>query len=226
MPTQGHRIVLKQSGTAVLSEDAAMTQVTSSKYKITSASQNCMSPLAVVELTDNGNPVAESDYRINYLFGVVTRNTGSFTGPLLITYEYLPLHRVAEGTGITLNFSTKLIDATTCDNSVSARARATTLVDCSGTLTGLDTLMTDIDPTAETIKPFLDFMANTTRVVEVTFYTGTIFRCYANLSGVQESASTEDILKASLDFTSTDTIHEIKTSEMYRRYIGFAWDTD
>lgn len=206
MAVSGHTTVVKQTGTAVSMTTEATTSLSSSVYQITDTTKRIIDPDTALSVIDNGGAVADADVTINYLFGKITKNSGSFTGPVTITGAYLPTYAVAEAKGATINLERTLLDSTVMAAATANIERTVGLKSASGSINQLDNLRTDLDSGGTTIVPFTDFGAGTRRVLEVTLPSTLIFRAFVRFNGIDETVNVEDLLNTTLEWQSTTAI--------------------
>jgi hypothetical protein len=200
MAVAAHTTVIKQTGTAVAMTSEATSSLSASVYQITDATKRIIEPDIAITVTDNGAGVADADYTVDLLFGKVTKVSGNFTGPVLITAAYLPTYAVAEATGFEINCTAKLLETTKMAAATANRERMLGLRDASGSVSGLDTLTTDIDSGGTTLVPLTDFHAGTRRVLEVTFPGGVLFRAFVRFSEVKQGGEVDDVFKSTLNW--------------------------
>lgn|SRR5574343_6844 len=211
--------VVEQTGTSTsMTSEATTLSGGNTVAQITDASKRVLDPDTAITVTDNGSPVADDAYTVNYLFGKVTKGSGSFTGPVTITANYLPRHSEAEVTGFEVNVSAELPESTTMSATTSAKSRTLALADAQGSIQGLDNLRTDLDAGGTTIVPFTDFTAGTRRVLSITFPGGEIFRAFVRFNEVGENMEVSDLLRATLSWVATAATGTDQTEGQ-----AFAW---
>lgn len=213
--------LIEQTGTAVSMTTEATTSISSSKYQITDTSKRVIDPDTAVSVIDNGSGVADADVTINFLHGIVTKVSGSFTGPVTITASYLPRYAVAEAKAFEIETSAEILDASVMATSTTAKTRVKGLADAKGTISQLDNLRTDLDSGGTTIVPFTDFTAGTRRVLSVAFPSGEIFRAFVRFENVKEGAEVASLLNSTLSWVATAAIGTDQTEGN-----AFAFGTD
>lgn len=228
MALAGYTCSVKVSGTATaLSGEATDLSALNAVATITDKSKRVIDPSALVYVYDNGNLQTVGTYTVDYLFGVITKNTGSFTGPVVVTGYYLPILTIASATGFSLSFTANLLDESLFNSSTSHRRKMTGLLSMSGSISGLDDLRTDVDPGGATQTVLADFLAGTTRLLSVVFNdaNATAIRCWAKFKALKEDAAVDDLIKVTLEFDATaeknGSFDDASTNVM-----SFGWGAD
>lgn len=108
MAVAGYRAAVKASGTSTAMEDEPMTQLTATTAIVTNTAKRVLDPGDGVTVMEDGVPVACS---VNYLSGVVTRASGTWTGTITIFARYLPMWTLAECFGVKINMSRTELEA-------------------------------------------------------------------------------------------------------------------
>lgn len=204
MAIAGHRSAIKTVGTSTAMTSEACTSLSSAVYQITSTSRRVLDPTVAVTVNDNGSPVAAANVTIDYLFGVVTRTGGSFTGPVTVTANYLPLLDVAEGVAWSVNMSRTELDKTKMGDT--DKQFLLGLKTAEGTLELLDLPTTDLDAGAGSVK-LEDILANdTAKLLEVTLNpdgTPVYWRGWVRWTGIDLSAPLDELVKAAHKWRGT-----------------------
>lgn len=200
MAVAAHTSVLKTTGTPVAMTGEATTSISSSVYQITDTSRRIISPASALQVYDNAVPVLDTDVTIDYLFGKITKNSGSFTGPVTIDGVYIPSFAFAEVRAFEINCTNNLQETTVMAAATAERSRIAALKDCSGSMTGLDPLTTDLNPGPGTVKPREDWAGGGTTVFEVTFPGGVIFRSFVKFKDIADSANFDGLYESVLSW--------------------------
>lgn len=110
----GYVASIKQTGTATVMTDEAMSLVSGKTYRITDAAKRIISHNHTVTVEDNSVAVADADIEtIDYLFGKVTFVSGyTVTGPVTITGRYMPTTEISRANSFTLTQTAETIDET------------------------------------------------------------------------------------------------------------------
>lgn len=99
------------SGVPVALSSEACSLESGKTYRVTDSAKRVLDPDTVPVIKDNGVVVAATSYTLDYLFGRVRRNTGSWTTPVIVfSGNYLPLHKVATAKDVSLDVSCDLLD--------------------------------------------------------------------------------------------------------------------
>lgn len=203
-PIAGHRSAIKTVGTSTAMTNEACTMVSSTVYRITSTSRRVLDPTVAVTVNDNGSPVAAANVTIDYLFGTVTRTGGSFTGPVTVTANYLPLLDVAEGVAWSVSMTRTELDKTVFGNT--DKAYLLGLKTAEGTFELLDLPSTDLDAGGGTVKLEEVFGNDTAKLLEVTLNpdgTPVYWRGWVRWAGIDLSAPLDELVKASHKWRAT-----------------------
>lgn len=199
MASAAFTCAIKQTGTAVAMTGEATTNTTGNTYQVTNTAKRILDPSTAITVYDGVTPIADTSVTVDYLFGKVTLSSPP-GGAVTIDGAYLPSYSVAEAKAFELSFSKDVFESTVMAATTTSKTRTAGLKDVSGSITQLDNLLTDLDSGGTTIVPFTDFTAGTTRVLEVTFPSGTIFRAFVTFSGVAEKTSVDALLESTLSF--------------------------
>lgn len=199
MASAAFTCAIKQTGTAVAMTGEATTNTTGNTYQVTNTAKRILDPSTAITVYDGVTPIADTSVTVDYLFGKVTLSSPP-GGAVTIDGAYLPSYGVAEAKAFELSFSKDVFESTVMAATTTSKTRTAGLKDVSGSITQLDNLLTDLDSGGTTIVPFTDFTAGTTRVLEVTFPSGTIFRAFVKFSGVAEKTSVDALLESTLSF--------------------------
>src|SRR3990167_1578859 len=207
MATAAFTAVLKRTGTAVsMTGEACTLSGGDTIATVTDTTKRVLDPTVAITLYDNGTPVADTGFTVNYLFGTFTKAAGSFTGPMTVDASYLPTFAEAEINSFEVNLQADLLESTTMAAATTTKARTTGLTSASGTLGGLDTLLTDLDTGGGTMYAHSDLTAGTRRAVEITFPGGQIFRSFVFYDSAKVAGEIGDLVKDNLSWQSTTVI--------------------
>jgi hypothetical protein len=191
---------VKQTGAAVALSGEATTSLGGDVYQVTNTAKRILDPDTAITVYDGATPIADTAVTVDYLFGKVTLSSTP-AGTVTIDGAYLPSFAVAEARAFELSFTKELADSTLMASGTTSRARTALLKDCSGSISSLDNLLTDLDTG---VVPFTDQQAGTRRVLEITFPTsGQIFRAFVKFEGISQSASIDALLESTLNFQAS-----------------------
>lgn len=203
MAIAGHRSAVKTVGTSTAMTNEACTSISSTVYQITSTSRRVLDPTVAVTVNDNGSPVAAANVTIDYLFGKVTRTGGTFTGPVTVTANYLPLLDVAEVVAWSVSMSRTELDKTVMGNA--DKVFMLGLGSGEGTVEMLDLPTSDLDAGAGSVKLEDIFGNDTPKLLELTLNPDTPYywRGWVRWPGIDLSAPVDELVKASHKFRCT-----------------------
>lgn len=204
MAIAGHRSAIKTVGTSTAMTNEACTSISSTVYRITSTSRRVLDPTVAVTVNDNGSPVAAANVTIDYLFGKVTRTGGTFTGPVTVTANYLPLLDVAEGVAWSVAMSRTELDKTVMGNT--DKAFLLGLGTAEGTIELLDLPTSDLDAGAGSVKLEDIFSNDTPKLLELTINpdgTPVYWRGWVRWAGIDLSAPLDELVKAAHKWRAT-----------------------
>lgn len=193
---QGYRTAVKMSGTAVTLTSEATTSVSASVYQITDTAKRILDPATAVQVVDNGSPLADADVVVDYLFGKVTKASGSFTGPVTISGAYLPVYTVAECRAVSFEVGLKEMERSVFGAAYEqyAMGRQSFKADVDS----FDSLVTDVDTdTGGTQSIESWFTGKTAKLLEVTLNPDTpkYLRAWVLLSTLGFEANGEELQK-------------------------------
>jgi len=168
--------------------------------QIDATAKRIWDPDTAISVTDNGGAVADADFTVNYLFGKITKVSGAFTGPVVITAgNYLPRVAVLEARSFEISLARELLDVTVMGSGVASKLRIGALKDASGSVSGLASV-NGVFTTGSAVLPFADLGAGTKRVIEVTFPSAVIFRSFCKFSNAKEAAEISNLLDVTLEW--------------------------
>lgn len=184
----GYNATVYRSGAAVSMTGEACTSVSGSVYRITNSAKRVLDPASAQSVIDNGTPLSDSAVHINFATGVITKVSGSFTGPVTVTGSYLPLLAEANASSFEISADAELIDDTVMSSTTEFRSRGTLgLRDISGSVTIYDVITDDADPGGGTVTLEADFQAGTRRIFKIVFSDGTGFAAFVKLESLKEN---------------------------------------
>ena len=152
MGQAAYNTTIKISGSAVGFTGEATTDLGSNSFQITDDTKQIFDRTVTPTVYDGGVPVATTDYKIDFLFGIIDFNVAP-AGAVTIDGSYLPVSHIGGASSYTLNFNADVQD---CSNFADAsqnggyRSKTITLIDASVDLTRFDDLN----------KQFKDYLEN------------------------------------------------------------------
>lgn len=154
--------------------------------QITNTAKRILDPTATINLYDNGVLQSASSYTLNHAFGKATKISGSWTGPVTITANYLPRLELDETYSAELDLAREaLVD--TVFKSAAYQTCILGLFSAAITLKMRQQPNKDFDPGAGSLKMETWLTSEQFKVVEVEYSDGTIFRAYARANNVKHS---------------------------------------
>lgn len=203
MPIAGHRSRLKTHGDAVAVTGEACTLDSSTLAHITNAARRVIDPTAAVAVYDNAVLVAATSYTFDYLFGKVTRTTGTFTGPVTVDASYLPMLEVAEVTAWKVNQGRTELDKTKMGDT--DKSFLLGLKQADGDAELFDLPSSDLDSGAGSVVVETLFGAGASKLLELTLNpdTGVYWRGWIRWVGVDLSAPLDELVKVAHKWKST-----------------------
>lgn len=180
---------------------------------ITAAAKRIIDPDTALVVYDNAVPV--TDYTVNLLFGVITKNSGSFGGPVTVDGAYLPRLELDECVACSLAQSRDAIDVTVMGAN-NWRKRIMGLASAGATVDVIANPHKDYDGGAGAL--ILEDVADAgdMLVLEVSCPGAGVFRMFARLEDVTRTAEVAGRVEATVTFSSTTGADGSP---------GFSWDT-
>lgn len=197
--------VLRLSGTSTSMTTEATTLVSGTTYQVTDSTKRALDPATAVTVYDNGTPVAAGSVTVDFLFGKVTL-TAPPSGAVTVSGNYLPLWAFAEVRAFELNMTGAMLDTTVMDSTTTVRTRVLGLADASGTISGLDTLQTDIDTGGTTLKPDTVFTGGTPILLEIDFPAGNSFRSWVLFDSEKVGGSWDALVESTMNWQAVGRI--------------------
>ena len=192
---------IKLSGTPTAMTAEPCTSLTSTTYRVTSATKRHLDPSAAMIVYDGGVAIAFASVAVNCATGIITLSAPP-AGAVTIDANYLPMLSMADVRGFEINIGGDLLDSTVMDTTTTSRARIQGLLDVSGTVEGLDNLRTDLDSGAGTVIPFTDFQAGTYKLLTIALgSSGAYFAAFVKFADIKLGATPEDLFKATLSWS-------------------------
>lgn len=205
MAVAGYRAAVKLTGTSSAMVGEPMTQITTTTAIVTNTAKRVFDPAQAVTILDNAVDVSAS-CSVDYVSGVVTRTSGTWTGPVTVDANYLPLLTVAEVNGVKINMSRPELE--TSIFGVEDKAFILGEKSASGEIASLDLGNTDLDPGAgtETIEAMQD--AATPKLLEVTLDPDAalghqLWRGWVLFPGLDLSSAPSELVKSNVKWTAS-----------------------
>ena len=199
-----YKTTLYVGGTSTAFTTEAMSGSGAGPYQITDTAKRAWDPTVTPSFFDNGVPIISADISsIDYLFGKVTF-TGSKTGPITVTGNYIPLLAVAQGKGFSVARDTDMMDATVFSTSPD-RIFLPGLKQLTATISTLDTLLTDLDSGAPswTWAAKFDGTANLFFEVDPGGVGTAKIRFWGLLPGLGSEGEVDSLIQGNIDVQST-----------------------
>jgi hypothetical protein len=198
MAVAGKTSVAKLALGATAMSAEPCTSLAANQYQITNTAKRILNPDSAITVYDNGVAQADADVTINYLFGIITKVSGNFTGPVTIDGNYSSSHAWLEVRGYSLDASADLIDATVMASTTANRDRILGQKEATITINVLDTLLTALDSPGVSAIPWQNWRDGDRRVFELTFPSGQIFRAFVRLESWSESVAFDGQLETTV----------------------------
>jgi len=138
MAVASYNTTIKAGGTPTTMTDEDMSVVTGNQYQIDDATKQILDRDTDVTVKVDGTTVDNSNYSIDYLFGMVTF-TSSQTGDVTISGKFIPTTAVGGASQYGLNISSDILDKTDFETT-GFRSKDYGLSDVSVTLERFDDL--------------------------------------------------------------------------------------
>jgi hypothetical protein len=169
-------------------------------YQITDSAKRIVDPDTAFSVTGNSVPIGESNYTVDYLFGIITFADGYVvSAPVACTGAYLPSYTVGNASEVTMAASLDLAEATVFG--ATNKAKQATLGDCTFALSSLELPLADID-TDENEGIHAWFAAGEWKVLDVLFTSGARLRAFILFSGYSVKAQTSALVTVDANATS------------------------
>lgn len=205
MPIAGHKSTLKISGDPVAMTTEACTLVSAAVAQVTSTSRQILDPATAITVYDNGVPQTSTDYVVDYLFGKVTKNSGSWTGPVTITGAYVPLLTGAEAVSVRINSVRAELDKTVMGDTVKSYILG--LRSADGEMELLSLPSADLDTGGGTTILASIFDAATPKLLEVVLNPDASptkkWRGWVVLTGLDQVAKPDDLFRSPQRWTAS-----------------------
>ncbi len=206
MPIAGHRAAVKVSGDATPMTDEACTSLAANKYQVTSTAKRILDPDTALTVKDNAVPLAVGDYTVNYLFGIVTKASGNFTGPVTISGKYLSVLTIAEGVSVSISSQRAELETTVFGDT--DRKYMPGLKHAEGEIEGLALPTDDLDPGAQVVT--LDALRDngTRKLLDVTLDPDApkYWRGWVLFPGLDQVAKFDELVKTTVKWKTTSVL--------------------
>jgi len=201
MPNAAYNTTLEMTGTSTAMTGEAMGGTGAGPYQITNSAKRVINPLVALTFYDNGIDCTADVLTVDYLFGKVTF-TGSKTGPITVTGEYLPRLTFAEGKSVSTALTADELDTAVFGSQWRKRAQGLKGLDVE--IESLALLTYDMDSGSGS-RTIADVFTNATSVVlsVVPGGTGDIWRAFVTLFETDQSTAIDALVNMKCSFKST-----------------------
>ena len=142
MGQAAYRALIKASGTSTSFTDEPASNTSGNSYRIDDSTKQILDRAVAVVVEVGGTVVASTEYKIDYLFGIVTF-TSSQTGNVTVTGNYIPTVSVAGANQYSVDITGDILDNTNFVDSQSNggyRTRQYGMLDVSANISRFDDL--------------------------------------------------------------------------------------
>jgi hypothetical protein len=201
MANPAYNTTLEITGTSTVMTAEAMTGSGAGPYQITNSAKQVINPLVALTFYDNGTDCTADVLTIDYLFGKVTF-TGSKTGPITVTGEYLPRLTFAEAKATTWTFTADKLD-TTVFNATGWKTSIQGLKELMVAVESFALPDTDMDGGAGS-RTIEDVWSNDTSILLSLNpgNTGDIYRAFVEMIDFEGANSVADLVNTKCSFSS------------------------
>ena len=196
----GYNTTVYVGGTATGMTAEAMTGSGAGPYQVTDTAKRVLDPADTFTFYDNGVAINSGDIlSVDYLQGKVTF-TGSKTGPITVTGDYLPLLAWASCRALDLNFVADMLDTSVFGSQYKTSIQG--MKEISGSAEILEALTTDLDSGGGSRSWAAVFAAGTQVVLSIIPGGSGTTRCWAVLSEMTTTLSTGELVTYGFAFAS------------------------
>lgn len=194
---------------------------------ITDSTKRVIDPTVAIAVYDNALEMGTSEYSVDYLFGKVTILSGSFTGPVTVTANYLPVLTVTQARSTSLMNSRKANDVSVFSDTITAEQYLMGLHSASGSFETLDTPFVDWDGVngAPTHDPFGIFKNGTLKLVSIRIggASGDTFRAFVRFTDLSDEVDVGGVVTRKISWKATavgdSTVNENSRAQFSWSYL-------
>lgn len=202
MATPAHSARIYSVGAStVMTAEACTLSGGNAIATITSTVKRIIDPDVTFQVYDNAVLQAATTYTVDLLLGIVTKNTGSFTGPVTVTGAYLPRLELDRCTDFSVSLSRDAIPADVF-SADSHRRRIMGLISASASVGVIAVPHRDYDTGGGEL--ILEDLAESgaMTVFEVTWPSGHILRMFCRVSSFERTAEVAGRIEGTLNLES------------------------